>query len=250
MTEVQYSRPGPRTASRVRQRDRQAGPAVVERPSAPWYRRNALALIGLVSVPLTVVGLSGVGDAPAPREPAAAIAAHFVEVRTDVFAGASFGYVAAALMAAFFVGFAQQIHRGGERAAAAVVAVAGSLVPLYFVGMHMVYATLSYHVAEASPDTAKALFVGTIVAVPFLGLVTALALAAAAYGAYRTRLLPRWWAVLSGFGAVLTVLALPAYDDSEFFFPDVAQQTVGTALFLWILVTAVTMVLRNRSARA
>ena len=54
---------------------------------------RALAAVGGLAAILTIVGLSGVGDAPAPLDEAHLMAEHFQAVRVDVFIGAAVGLV-------------------------------------------------------------------------------------------------------------------------------------------------------------
>jgi glucan phosphoethanolaminetransferase (alkaline phosphatase superfamily) len=212
-------------------------------------RRHLLPATGIVAVPLTMTGLSGVGDAPDPHDPPASMAAHFLDARESVLAAAPFGYVGAALLLAFVLGLAARLRRGGEDRSATVVSTAGLLAAGYLATLQIVYTSLSYQVAAASPEATKALFVPTILAVPALGLVVAALLAAAARGGARTGLLPRWWSAVSAAAAAVAAVAVVSYADSDYFYPDVQQQWVGNILLLWTVGTAVVLATRGSPRR-
>ena len=146
---------------------------------------RVLAAIGVLAGILTIVGLSGVGDAPAPQAEARSIADHFQLVRTDVFIGAIFGMVGVAAMTSFALGLALRLSRRGERAAALAVGAGLTVVVAYLLATHVVYATLSYEVAAMSADVTKGMFVATILAVPVFGLGVATLLVGTAVGSWR-----------------------------------------------------------------
>ena len=199
--------------------------------------RYLVPVLGVMATVFTGVGLSGLGDAPAPHEPAASMAAHFQEVDDAILAAAPFGTLGAVALVAFALAIAHRLHRRDETVAAAMVAVGAFVAAGYFLFIHVVYTSLADSVAASSADATKALFVSTILAVPVLGLGVATLLGGAAYGAWRTGLLPRWWSLFSAAGAALAAVAIFSYADSNFFSPDVQQQTAGTAVILWGIVT-------------
>ena len=219
-------------------------------------RRRSLArygvpMLGVIASLFTAVGLSGLGDAPAPHEPAAAMVAHFQEVDVAILAAAPFGTLGAAALVTFALALARRLHRGGETVPAVMVAVGAFVTAGYFLFIHVVYTTLADSVAASSADATKTLFVSTILAVPVLGLGVATLLGGAAYGAPRVGLLPRWWSVFSAAGAALAAVAIFSYADSNFFSPDVQQMTAGNAVLLWGIVTGTTLAVRERrSARS
>ena len=233
-----------------------AGPAdqtaveAVPRGSAGAPRRSfaryLVPLLGVMATLFTSAGLSGLGDAPAPHEPAASMATHFQEVDDAILASAPFGTLGAVALVAFALALASRLHRHEETVAAWMVGVGGFVAAGYFLFIHVVYTTLADSVAASSADATKALFVSTILAVPVLGLGVAALLGGAAYGAWRTGLLPRWWSVFSAAGAALAAVAIFSYADSNFFSPDVQQQTAGGAVMLWGVVTGTALALRER----
>jgi hypothetical protein len=204
-------------------------------------RRHSLPLLGVAAFVLTPVGLSGVGDAPAPHEPAESVAVHFQAVADAVLASAPAGMLGAVALGAFMVALATRLHRAGEVRAAALVITGGALAAGYLLFVHVVYASLAYLVAGTSPDVAKGMFVTTIVATALYGLGATLAVGGAAYGAAQAGLLPRWWSLVSSVGAAVAAVALVSYSDSGFFSPDVQQQVVAGVLQLWLLLTAVAL---------
>ena len=208
--------------------------------------RYLVPALGVVATVFTAIGLSGLGDAPAPHEPAAAMAAHFQEVDDAILAAAPFGTLGAVALVALALALARRLHRGDETVAATMVAMGSFVAAGYFLFIHVVYTSLADSVAVSSADATKALFVSTILAVPVLGLGVATLLGGAAYGAWRTGLLPRWWSVFSAAGAVLAAVAIFSYADSDFFSPDVQQQTAGTAVILWGIVTGTALAIRER----
>jgi len=210
----------------------------------PRPHRTTLPLIGIAGFLLTAAGLAGVGDAPHPKQSGTSIAAHFQQVSTAVLVSAPLGQLGAVAVAGFVLALARRLQRDGVRAAG-VIAAGGLIASSYLLLLHVVYTSLSYEVASSSAETTKAFFVGTILAVPVFGLGVAAVLGGAAYGAATSRLLPAWWAVVSGTGACLAALAVVAYADSGFFSPDVQQQVVANVLLLWLLVTAATLAKRQ-----
>ncbi len=208
--------------------------------------RYLVPVLGVMVALFTAVGLSGLGDGPAPHEPAASMAAHFQEVGDAVLASAPFGTLGVVALAAFTLALARRLHRHDETVAAAMTAVGGFVAAGYFLFIHVVYTSLADSVAASSADATKAMFVSTILAVPVLGLGVATLLGGADYGAWRTGLLPGWWSVFSAAGAAPAAVAIFSYADSDVFSPDVQQQTAGTALLLWGVVTGTALALRER----
>lgn len=208
--------------------------------------RYLVPLLGLVAFLFTAMGLSGLGDAPAPHDTAESMSAHFQEVDDAIRVSAPLGTLGAAALAAFVVAFARRLHRHGQTVAAALVATGAFLAAGYFIFIHVVYTTLADSVAATSPEVTKGMFVATILAVPVLGLGVAVALGGAAYGSTRAGLLPRWWSVLSGVGAAVAAVAIFSYADSDYFSPDVQQQVVGGVLQLWVVITAVVLAIGIR----
>jgi hypothetical protein len=225
-------------------------PAAEHRRHLRW----ALPLTGVGAALLTAAGLSGVGDAPHPTQPDASIAEHFRRVDGAVLTAAPFGQVGAIAVAAFVLGLARRLQRSGHHpgvtTSAAALAVGGAVAAAYLLLLHVTYATLAYEVAASSPETTKALFTATILAVPVFGLGVAIALAGAACGAVATKLLPMWWTALTGAGAALAAVAVVSYQDTGYLSPDVQQQVVGNVLLVWLLVTAVTVGVRRHGTSA
>jgi hypothetical protein len=199
---------------------------------------RALAVVGGLAAVLTIVGLSGVGDAPAPLVEARLMAEHFQAVRTDVFIGAAVGLVGVAAMTSFGLALALRLGRTGERAAALAVGVGIIAVVGYLVATHVVYTTLSYAVAATSADVTKGMFVATILAVPVFGLAVATLLVGAAIGCWRVAFMPAWWRIASLAASALSAVAVFSYADRGFFSPDVQQQVVTDVLIVWLLTTS------------
>lgn len=210
--------------------------------------RYVVPVLGVIGVLLTMMALSGVGDAPAPYDEPASMAAHFLTVRDDVLFTAPMGILGAAAMAAFLLAFVGRLHGAGEPGAATAVVAGGVVVVGYFLALYVIDTALVYQVAATSPEATKALFVLTILAVPVFGLGVAVTLGGAAYGATRSRLLPRWWTAATVAGATLAATAIFSYARNEFFSPDVQQQTAGNGLFVWVLLTALALFVRDRRA--
>ena len=203
--------------------------------------RAALPLTGIAAFLLTIAGLAGVGDAPHPNQSATAIAAHFQQVSDAVLTSAPLGQLGAVALTGFVLGLARRLHLAGATTAAGLTAAGGLIAACYLLMLHVVYASVAYEVAPSSAEATKALFVGTILATPVLGLGIAIAVGGAAYGNATARLLPAWWTVISGTGAFLASLATVSYTDSGFFSPDVQQQIVTNVLLLWLAITATTL---------
>jgi hypothetical protein len=210
----------------------------------PRRQRMGLPLIGIAAFLLTAAGLAGAGDAPHPNQSRTSIAAHFQHVGTGVFVSAPLGQLGAVAVAGFVLALARRRYRAAATVAK-LMAGGGLIASGYLLLLHVVYVTLSYTTESSSADTTKALFVGTILAVPIFGLGVAVAIGSAAYGAATSRLLPAWWAVISGIGATFAAVAVISYADSGFFSPDVQQQVVANVLLLWLLVTAATLAKRQ-----
>jgi hypothetical protein len=204
---------------------------------------------GLAAI-LTMVGLSGVGDAPAPLTDAEPMAAHFQAVRTDVFIGAAVGLVGVAAMMSFGIWLALMLARRGEPAAALAVGAGLVAVVGYVLAIHAVYTTLSYAIADTSAEVTKGMFVATILAVPVFGLGVASLLSGATIGCWRAEIMPLWWRIATLAGATLAAIAVVSYADSGFFSPDVQQQVVASVLLFWLLTTSVVCVIRPRTLGA
>ncbi len=213
-------------------------------------RRHSLPLLGVGAFLLTGVGLSGVGDAPAPHQSADSVTVHFQAVADAVLAAAPAGMLGAVALGAFMVALASRLHHAGEVLAAALVVTGGALAAGYLLFVHVVYSSLAYSVAGMSPEVAKGLFVATIVATAVYGLGAALAVGGAAYGAARAGLLARWWTLVSAGGAAMAAVALVSYADSGYFSPDVQQQVVAGVLQLWLLLTSAALVSTAPARRA
>jgi hypothetical protein len=205
---------------------------------------RSLAAIGGLGAILTMVGLSGVGDAPAPLTDARLMAEHFQAVRTDVFIGAAVGLVGVAAMSWFVLSLALRLGRGGEPAAALAVGAGLTGVVGYLLATHTVYTTLSYGLAATSAEVTKGLFVATILAVPVFGLGVATLLFGAATGSRRAGIMPSWWRIATLPSATLSSIAVFSYADSGFFSPDVQQQVVAYVLVVWLSTTCVVCALR------
>jgi hypothetical protein len=201
--------------------------------------------IGGVAAILTLVGLSGVGDAPAPLEDARSMADHFQAVRTDVFIGAALGMVGVAALVGFVGAFASRLMRAGERAAGIAIGAGLAVVVGYLLVLHTVYTTLSYGIAVASDDVTKGMFVATVLAVPVVGLGVATLLLAAAIGSWRADLMPRSWRAATLAGGTISTISVFSYADAGFFSPDVQQQVVAYTLVLWLAGTAVACAIRR-----
>ena len=207
---------------------------------------RALAAVGGLAAILTIVGLSGVGDAPAPLVDAQLMAEHFQAVRVDVFIGAAVGLVGAALLTGFGLTLALRLARAGEKGAALVVAAGLTAVVGYLLAIHVVYATLSYAVATTSADVTKGMFVATILAVPVFGLGVATLLVGAAIGCRRADVMPSWWLTATIGAGTLSTIAVFSYAKSGFFSPDVQQQVVTDILVAWLLTTSIASAVGRR----
>jgi hypothetical protein len=208
------------------------------RPRDDRSRNRVLGAIGAAAAILTMVGLSGVGDAPAPFAEARSMAEHFRSVRTDVFVGAVFGAIGVAAMTAFVFAMASRFAPTGKRGAVSAVGVGLLIVDGYLLATHTVYTTLSYAIAATSEDVTKGMFVATILAVPVFGLGVATLLVGAAIGSWQADIMPpRWRAATLALAAVAAV-AVFSYADRGIFSPDVHQQVVANSLIVWLLATS------------
>ncbi len=203
--------------------------------------RYLVPALGVLALVLTLAGLSGLGDAPAPHVDASFVADHFQDVHDAVLASAPLGTLGAVALGGFLLALARRLHGRGESVAALLVVTGGFIAASYFLFVHVMYTSLADSVAATSPEVAKALFIPTILAVPVLGLGVAVALGAASYGASRTDVLPRWWSLVSAGGAAVAAVSVFSYADSNFFSPDVQQQVVSGVLFVWLILTAVVL---------
>jgi hypothetical protein len=66
--------------------------------------------------------------------------------------------------------------------------------------------------------------VPTILAVPAFAAATSPLLGSAAFGAWRSGIVPGWWVALSALGAAVAGVSLFGYADKGYFYPDVQQQ--------------------------
>lgn len=116
----------------------------------------------------------------------------------------------------------------------------------YFAGIHVVLTTVAYEVAATSAGTAKALFVGTILAVPLLGVGVTALLGGLAWGDRRATLVPRWLVLVSAAGAAMGFSALVSFGQSGLFSPDVQQQVSGNVVLLWPVLTGGALAWRSK----
>ena len=216
-------------------------------------RRNSartgrtLAAIGGLAAVLTVVGLSGVGDAPPPLADAHLMAQHFQAVRADVFIGAGFGLAGVTALGGFGLVLVWRLSRAGERGAALAVGAGLVLVVGYLLATHVVYTTLSYAVATTSDDVTKGMFVATILAVPVFGLGVTTLLVSAAIGSRRADIMPPWWRTATLAAGTLSTVSVFSYADRGFLSPDVQQQAIANVLIIWLMTTSVVCAIRPRS---
>jgi hypothetical protein len=207
--------------------------------SMPW-RRRGLTVVALGAAIATLVGISGVGDAPSPQESAAALAAHFTSVRTDVLIAAPFGTLGAAAVAALSLGMSRRLANGPTTAGTMMVGLGGLGAATYLLVLQTLYTAIAYEVASFSPDAAKAIFVITLAMVPVFALaVTTLLIGAAISG--RGGLMPRWWTIASAVGAALTAPGVFGYARTGVLSPDVQQQIVAGVLRAWLVATAIAL---------
>ena len=209
--------------------------------------RFGVPATGVLAALLTATGLTGVGDAPAPFDEATSMAEHFQDVRSDVFLGSSFGLVGAAALTAFVLVIVGRLRETGELRAASSATAGLVIVAGYFLVSHVIYATLAYNVAATSAEVTKGMFVATILAVPVFGLGTAALLGGVAVGAWRSRIMPTWWRLVTAAGAAVSLIAVFSYADEDFFSPDVQQQVVGNIVLAWLLITGILLAVRPRS---
>jgi hypothetical protein len=188
---------------------------------------------------LFLLGASSLGDAPDTRASTEQIAHYFVVHRNSVFAAVVL--LGAATMALlWFVarerGRAVDVHQpfsGDLGAGAGVVAIA-----VIVVGMLLLYATLSYVVGSEAPASAKAMFeltllTATIVSVPLLILLLAVAWTEWRHHGVTARL------VASLIAAVVLVGAPFSFAEHGAFSTDVQQQVVFNTLILWLIISDV-----------
>ncbi len=199
---------------------------------------RVLAATGAVAAILTIVGLSGVGDAPAPHAEARSMAEHFRVVHADVFVGAVFGAIGVAAMTTFVLAVASGLVQKGKRGAACAVCAGLVIVDGYLLITHAVYTTLSYVVAATSADVTKGMFAATILAVPVFGFGVATMFVGAAIGTWQANLMPPWWRAATLAAGSVAAVAVFSYADRGFFSPDVQQQVVAHLLIVWLLTTS------------
>ena len=218
------------------------GPRRPDTTAPPWTTRlrhcGPTSALGLAGVLLTATGLSGVGDAPAPNDTAASMAAHFRAAEAAITATAPMGLVGAVAVGAFVLALARRLHRISQPGPALAVAAGGCLAACYLASLQIVYVALASEIAAEDAGATKGLFVLTIAATPAFGLATAMTLAAGARGARRGRLLPTWWSATTNAGAAIAAVSVLSYANSGFFSPDVQQHVVGNILLFWVLLTA------------
>jgi hypothetical protein len=131
-----------------------------------------------------------------------------------------------------------------------VLAACGVAASFYLVFLQVVYTSLAYQVAAVPPMRRKRSFVPTIMATPAFALVTSALLGSAAYGAYRTGVLPRWLRAATAVGALVAAVGVFGYAETGYLYPDVQQQWVGNALLLWADIAGVTLLVRALRGRA
>jgi hypothetical protein len=206
-------------------------------------RRRLVGVLGVAAAVLTAVGLSGVGDAPDPHAGADAIATWFGDRRAEVLLAAPFGCLGAVATVGFALLLAGRLRQRGSEGPARAVAAGGALVAAYLAAAHVLWTTIAYEPSSA----AKGLFVLSVLAVPVLGLGTALALGGIAGD--RSGLVPAWLRWPSAAGAVITLPALAPVADGGLLSPDLQQQLAGNALLLWLLATGITIAVARADAR-
>jgi hypothetical protein len=203
--------------------------------------------LGLATTILTAIGLSGLGDAPNPREPAAEIGLYFAERHDEELLAAPFAYGGAIALVLFALAVAARLRREGESAAATAVTIGGWLCAVYFAGLHVVLTTLVYEPTAPSAETTKTLFVGTILAAPVLGTGVAAVLGGFAWGDRKASVAPRWLMIASVAGAAAGLLSVVSFAQRGLWSPDVQQQISGNVILLWPMLTGAALAWRSRA---
>jgi hypothetical protein len=220
---------------------REAGERTMDAPVVDDAdRRRGGVMRRLASVPVVAavalnVSLGQFGDTPDPRSTTADIAAYFTRHRVDVFIGIVL--LGAALMTLIVVvsGLAADLHAAARPTAARVAQSSATLgIGVIVVGVIVPYAALSYIVGAEAPDSAKAVFVSTILTTPVAAVPIATCLGAIAVGSRRARLGPSWFVWVTGATAAVMAVTGCSFARAGAFSPDVQQQVLFLLLFVWL----------------
>jgi hypothetical protein len=206
------------------------GPPAAAPPAAAG-EQWVVAVAPLLAAVLTAVGLGGVGDAPHPHAPSAAIADWFTSRRTEIVHSAPVGHLGAALVVVTVVASARRARRACQASSGSVVVIGGAMVAAYLAACHLAWSAISQELAGTSPEAARSVFVLTTSTSPVLAVGVALMVGGKALSRPRRPLVRR-----SAAGAVALVAALGTLTlhSSGYWSPDVQQQVAANVLLVWL----------------
>ena len=202
------------------------------------HRRWLAGGLALTAMVLTVIGLSGLGDAPNPHASAVEIGEWFTARRADILVAAPFGEAGALSIVVLAAVLADAHRRAAATASARALVAGGVIAATYLFGAHLGWTANAYLIADSSPQGAQAVFAMTITSVPVFALgVTLMAGASAAHRG--SPVAGGWWRAARAPVATRSSVGRSAMADRGYFSPDVQQQVIGNLLLAWLLITAI-----------
>lgn len=208
---------------------------------------------GVVFAVLFVLGLLLAGDSPALDDSADEIAAYYEDERGKLLTVV----VLLGLSIVAFLWFVGSVaHTLGveaeESRLAATVLGAGIVTTSLFGGIVLINAGLTFQIAEdGDPGVVSALYdlswaASTLISFPVAALVWATAIAA-----LRSRLLPKWFGLASGLGALAILASGTTWARDGFWAPDgVYNAYITPVVFIaWIVVLSALLLRRSLGTR-
>ncbi len=205
-------------------------------------RSRIAASTGLVAFVLIVVGFLTSGANPSWTDSGSSIAHEYASHRNSGLA--SVIIVGVGLMALlWFAATVGSLFRDADEDRIASVVLAGTAVFVsIFAITGVVQLTLFYGSAGGDPTLTRALFQMQSLAASLAFLPLALAVAATSVGAFFSKALPAWYAILAGIAAVLIVIVVGCVAQSGFFAPNGGYVFIGLLAFgIWLIVTSIVL---------
>ncbi len=198
---------------------------------------------GALFVVLLVILQIALPSGPKTRASAATITAFFLHHHRAGLIAEIVQGIAIMGLVCFVAALAGAIREAGEGLLGAVAYAGGLLMAgLALVGL-AVESAVVYRVALEAPGSTKALYVVSIVLFTLIGFPAALLIGATALACWRSRLLPSWYAALSGIAALVVLVGAGALKHAGFYSPDGAYGFIPFAVLLaWTLLTSVLLV--------
>jgi hypothetical protein len=215
---------------------------------ARWNWDRVAASSGIAAVVLIAVGFASSGSNPSWTASGSTIAQSVASHHDSGLA--SVIIVGLGLMALiwFAATLGSVLRANGEDRLGSVVLAGAAVFVSIFAIAGVVRLTLFYGSAGGDPQLTKTLFQMQALATSLAFLPLALVIFASAVAAARSKILPGWYAGISGLAALLIVVGVGTVAQSGAFSPNGGYSFIALlALAIWLLVTSI-LLMRGRGA--